>query len=126
MSKACSPMVVTLLGITVSPLPLINLFFAVSIMPLQLSRESYTGLPCSTTMARFAMVDKALGMIEVTLAGMVIALRLVQEPKATSSIAVTVLGMLTPVKPEQPSKALSPIRLTVNPFTSEGMVILPW
>ena len=42
--KAANPIDVTLLGIIVFWHPLINWFVAVSMMALQLSRESYTGL----------------------------------------------------------------------------------
>ena len=46
--KAASPIEVTLLGMVVFFAPLINVFVAVSIMALQLPRESYFVLPAST------------------------------------------------------------------------------
>ena len=48
--KALSPMDVTLLGMVVFLQPCINVLLAVSIMALQLSRESYFVLPLSTLM----------------------------------------------------------------------------
>ena len=47
--KAQEPMLVTLLGITEFLQPVINLFVDFSIIALQLSRESYTVFPDSTT-----------------------------------------------------------------------------
>ena len=49
-SKALLPMLVTLLGIMVFLQPTISVFDAVSIIALQLLRESYTVFPDSTTM----------------------------------------------------------------------------
>ena len=49
LSKAKSPMLVTLLGIIVVLHPECSVFVAVSIIALQLFRESYTGFPSSTT-----------------------------------------------------------------------------
>ena len=48
--NAILPMVVTEPGITEPLQPVINVLLAVSIMALQLSRESYFGLSLSTTM----------------------------------------------------------------------------
>ena len=48
--NAASPMLVTLLGIVVFWQPAINVFVAVSIIALQLSRLSYFVLPVSTVM----------------------------------------------------------------------------
>ena len=48
-AKAFSPMLVTLLGITVVLHPKCSVFVAVSIIALQLFRESYTGFSSSTT-----------------------------------------------------------------------------
>ena len=47
--KASSPMEVTELGITVFLHPAMSLLLLVSMMALQLLRESYTVLPLSTT-----------------------------------------------------------------------------
>ena len=48
--KALDPMLVTLLGIVVLLHPAINVFVWVSIIALQLSLESYVGLPSATAM----------------------------------------------------------------------------
>ena len=79
-SKADSPMDVTLLGIIVSEHPFIKVLVAVSIMALQLSRESYFGLPLST-------------LIDV---------KPLQPKKASSPIDVTLPGMVRDVRPMQP------------------------
>ena len=79
-SKADSPMDVTLLGIIVFEHPFIKVLVAVSIMALQLSRESYFGLPLST-------------LIDV---------KPLQPKKALSPMDVTLLGMVRDVRPLQP------------------------
>ena len=48
--NAYSPIEVTLSGMTVDPQPLSSLLVAVSMIPLQLARESYTGLSGLTIM----------------------------------------------------------------------------
>ena len=73
-------MLVTLLGMVVFMQPLINVFEDVSIIALQLLRESYIVLPLST-------------FIDV---------KLEQPAKAQSPMLVTLLGMVTEVRPEQP------------------------
>ena len=78
--KAEEPMLVTLLGITVDLHPTINLFVSVSIIALQLSRESYLSLPLSTS----------------------IKVNPEQPEKAEEPMLVTLLGIVTEVKPEQP------------------------
>ena len=78
-SKALPPMLVTLLGIIVVLHPECSVFVAVSIIALQLFRESYTGFPSSTT-------------IEV---------KPEHPPKACHPMFVTLLGIVTEVKPEQ-------------------------
>ena len=81
--KAFSPMHVTSLGMTVLLHPLINLFFADSIMALQLLRESYLGL-ASSTKSEFNPL---------------------QNVKAALPMDVTLLGMVTDVSPLQPANA---------------------
>ena len=77
--KAPSPMTVTLEGMMVFLHPAIKVFEAVSIIALQLLRESYFLFPAST----------------------VIAIKPLQPPKAKPSILITLLGMVTEVKPLQ-------------------------
>ena len=72
-------MVLTLVGIVVFIHPKISVFVAVSIIALQLFRESYAGLPDATTM----LVNPE------------------QLAKAKSPMLVTPSGMLTFVNPEQ-------------------------
>ena len=81
--KALFPILVTLLGIIVFLSPMIKVFDDVSIIALQLSRESYFVFPLSTT-------------IEV---------RSMQPKKALSPMMVTELGIITEVRPLQPKKA---------------------
>lgn len=65
--KAPVPMEITLFGITVFLQPNLNLFDAVTIIALQLSRESYIVLPLSTLMeVRPLQPSKALSPIVVT------------------------------------------------------------
>ena len=73
------PMLVTEFGITVFIHPEINVFVFVSIIALQLSRESYFGFPESTS----------------------IVVRLEQSENAEPPMMVTELGMVTLVRPEQ-------------------------
>ena len=82
--KAYSLMAVTELGMIVLLQPTINLFVDVSIIALQLSRESYVPLFLST-------------VTEVSPE---------QQEKADEPIEVTELGMVTEVSPEQSAKAL--------------------
>ena len=74
------PMAVTLLGITVVSQPRIKVLEAVSIMALQLLRESYFVLPFSTTMD----------------------VRPLQPLNAQLPMAVTLLGIVMEVRPLQP------------------------
>ena len=89
-SNALSPMEVTDLGMVVFLQPAINVLVAVSIMALQLLRESYFGLSLTTEME----------------------VRLEQSENAPSPMFVTELGMLMVVRPEQPSNASSPMTVT--------------
>ena len=77
--KALSPMLVTLLGMTVPWQPAINVFVAVSIIALQLFRLSYFVLPFSTTMeVKLLQPAKAPFPMLVTLLGMVMDVKLLQ------------------------------------------------
>ena len=91
--KAQSPRTTTLLGITVPLQPAINVWVAVSTMPLQLSRESYIWFPGSTIML----------------------VSLLQLLKAPFSIIVTELGIVSDwifdpsIMPRGTSSTFSPI-----------------
>ena len=81
--NAPEPILVTLLGIMVFLQPKNNVLLAVSIIALQLFRESNVVFPDST-------------LIEV---------RPLQPSKAQLPILVTLFGMVTEVRPEQSEKA---------------------
>ena len=83
-------MLVTEFGITVFIHPTINVFVFVSIIALQLPRESYFGFPESTS----------------------IVVRPEQYQNASLPMLVTELGMVTLVRPEQPENALSLMLVT--------------
>ena len=76
-------MLVTLSGIIVFEQPVTNLLDAVSIIALQLLRESYV-LLFSSTVIEFKLLqqEKADSPILVTLSGMVMEVRLLQYQKA--------------------------------------------
>ena len=75
--KAQTPMDVTLLGKVVFLHPTINVFDEVSMIALQLLRESYFGLSFSTSIeVRAQQPEKAPGSMYVKLLGMVIEVRL--------------------------------------------------
>ena len=77
--KASSSTDVTVVGITVFLQPKSKVLLSVSMMALQLFRESYFGLPLSTD----------------------IVVNLPQPLNATSPMAVTLAGMVSDVSPEQ-------------------------
>ena len=77
--KAQSPMLITLFGITVFSHPAISVFVAVSMIALQLLRESYAMLPLSTLMA----------------------VRPLQPEKGLRPMLVTLFGIVTEVRPQQ-------------------------
>lgn len=81
--NASLPISLTLLGIIVFLHPATNIFEDVSMIALHPSRESYLGLPPSTSMAS----------------------RLLQPENADSPILVTELGMVMVIKLLQPEKA---------------------
>ena len=90
LKNALSPMLVTELGMVVDWHPAIRVLVAVSIIALQLSRESYIVLPLSTTMV----------------------VREEQPANAPLPILVTELGMVMEVREEQPSNAAYPMLVT--------------
>ena len=78
--RALSPILVTSLGIMVFLHPVINLLDDVSIITLQLLRESYILFPDSTLIdVRPLQLEKALSPMLVTLLGMVTAVRPLQS-----------------------------------------------
>ena len=82
-SKALSPMLVTSLGMTVFLQPAINVFVEVSIIALQLSRESYFVFSESTAIeVRPLQPSKGAVPMLVTLSGMVMEIRSSQPTKA--------------------------------------------
>jgi hypothetical protein len=87
------------------PLPIIKVLVAVSIIPLQLFRLSYTGLLLDTFI--FISLDplNALLPILVTLPGIVIEVNEVQSLNALSLILLIPLDRVTDIKPLQPSNA---------------------
>ena len=85
--NASLPMLVTEFGITVFLHPTINVLVFVSIIALQLSRESFFVFPYSTS----------------------IVFRPEQYSKAEEPMLVTEFGMVTLVSPEQPENALPAI-----------------
>ena len=100
--KASHLIPVTPLGIIVFLHPTINTFDKVSIIALQLSRESNTVLPISTDMVvRLEQSDKTREPILVTLLGIVTDFKLEQPLKAPDPRFVTLLGMVMEFKPVQ-------------------------
>ena len=78
--NAHSPILVTLLGITVFLQPKINVLVAVSIIALQLLRESYIEFPLDTTIVvRPVQPENAEPPMLVTLLGIVTEVRLVHK-----------------------------------------------
>ncbi len=112
--KANRPIDVTLLGMVVFLHPAIRVLVAVSIIALQLSRESYLVFPFSTVIdVRPSHSENAPYSIDVTLFPIITDDRLWQPRKAPPLIDVTLLGMVTDVRPEQPEKAWDPIDVTL-------------
>ena len=73
--KALSPIEVTVLGMIVFLHPVIRVFDAVSIIALQLLRESYFTFPLSTLMLIKSQHSNAWSQIDVTEFGIVIFVR---------------------------------------------------
>ena len=96
--NANSPMLVTLLGITEFLHPETKVLVSVSMMALQLSRLSYTGLPCSMFMlVRFGHASKAVFLMYVTEEGMVM-LVMPELLKAKFSMLSTAFGIAMSVR----------------------------
>ena len=94
-------MLVTELGITVFIHPAIKALVLVSIIALQLFRESYLEFSLST----------------------IIEVRPVQSRKAALPMLVTELGMVTEVRPVQISKALFPMLITELGMVTEVRLV---
>ncbi len=95
-------MLVTLLGIVVVLQPAIRVFVADSIIALQLSLESYLGLPSSTIInVRPLQPRKADSPMLVTLLPMITDVRPLHQQKASYPMLVTLLGIVTDVSPLQ-------------------------
>ena len=106
-------MLVTLEGMVVFIQPLINVLDDVSIIALQLSRESYTAFPESTIMEfKPEQRAKALLPMLVTLLGMKMEVSPWQLEKASFPMLVTPSGMVMAVRDVQLWKAFSPISFT--------------
>ena len=104
--NALSPIDVTELGIIVFLHPKISVFVAVSIIALQLSRESYLLLPLSTVIdVKLGQATKNALPIEVTELEIAIEVKLEQPRNARLPIEVTELGIFIEVKPWQSEKA---------------------
>ena len=111
---------VTLLGITVFIQPAINVLEDLSIIALQLLRESYFVFPLETVIeVKPLQRENAPEPMVVTLLGMVMLVRLEQPSNAPEPMVVTLLGMVTLVRLEQPLNAPEPMVVTLL-----GMVML--
>jgi len=104
---------VTELGMAVFMQPAINVLVAVSIMALQLLRESYFGLSLTTEMeARPEQPRNAQPSMFVTELGMSMLEREVHSANAIHWIEVTEFGMLMAVRLERPRNAPAPMEVT--------------
>lgn len=135
-ANATSPMLVTVLGMTVLRQPEINVLVAVSMIALQLSLLSYTGLPLSTVMFRrneqelktpVPMLVTELGMVMVSMPiwlkalfpmlvkefGRTMCRNIQQLLKASAPMLVIVFGKVTLTNEVQFRKALGPMPTTV-------------
>ena len=105
-SNAEIPIEVTLLGIIVAEQPALRQLLLVSIMALQLSRESYVVLPSSTMMeVRLLQPEKAEPPMLATLSGMVMEVRLLQPENAQIPMLVTPSGIVMDARLPQPLNA---------------------
>ena len=100
--NASSPIEVTPSGITVDLQPTSSLLVAVSMIPLQLARESYTGLSGLTVIEFNEDNKNANSPIEVTLSGMTMDSKDSQDMNAQSPIEVTPSGITMDRKEEHP------------------------
>ena len=99
-------MLVTDEGMVVVLQPTTRVLLAVSIMALQLSRESYFVLPASTLrLVKLEQLENAPFPMLVTDEGMVMLVKPVQPWNAHPSMLVTDEGMVMLVKPVQPKNA---------------------
>ena len=106
-------MLVTDEGMVVVLQPAIRVLLAVSIIALQLSRESYFVFPASTLMlVKPVQSSNALYPMLVTDEGMVMLVKPVQPENAHSPMLVTDEGMVMLVKPVQPENAAYPMLVT--------------
>ena len=98
--NALWPMEVTELGMVVFLQPVTKMLVSVSMIALQLSRESYLELPASTTMlASSSQPLNALLLIEVIVLGIVTEVKTLLEANAQSPIDVTVWGIVVFLHP---------------------------
>jgi len=117
-TKALLPISVTESGIIVLAQPAINLFVSVSMMALQLLRESYVLFPSDTIiLVRLEQPVKAQEPIFVTRSGMTMLFKSVQPLKASIPILVTESGMTMLVRLLRPLKASPPISVTESGMT---------
>jgi len=92
-------MEVTDLGMVVFMQPAINVLVVVSIIALQLLRESYFGLSLTTEMeVRLEQPENAEEPMEVTELGMLMVVR-PEPPNAMSPMEVTELGIVVFLQP---------------------------
>ena len=111
-------MVFTPSGIFVVEKPWISLFVAVSMMALQLSRESYLGLFGSiSNEVMLSHPPKGESPKSVIPADSFTVVRSTSAQKAAHPIDVTLLGRLTSFSPRLPLKAVSPMAVTVSGMT---------
>ena len=93
--------------------PATKVLLLVSMIALQLFRESYAKLSVSTMMdVRLVQFLKRFPPMLVTLLGMVMEVRPLQLQKAREPMVVTLLGIITDVSLLQSLKALPSIYLT--------------
>ena len=112
--NAYLPIVVTESGIVLFLQPAINVFVDVSIIALQLLRESYILFPDSTLISvKLEHPANTPSPISVTESGIVTDVNPVQYSNALFPIVVTELGMVIDVKLLHPSYACWPIEVTV-------------
>ena len=105
--------------------PAINLFVDVSIIALQLSRESHMPLfLLTTTEMSPEQPEKVHSGIVVTLSPIIRDEKLVQSPKASDPIWVHFSALkVTEVSAEQPRRALSGIDVTLLPIVRDEKLV---
>lgn len=111
--NAKTPMDVTELGMTVFIQPEISVLLAVSMMALQLPRESYLGLlPATVILVRAMQPEKGLSPMEVTELGMSMLVKPLQPENADQPIEVTELGIVMLVRSLHPKNVKEPMDVT--------------